>query len=81
VGQLKVTGQLGSVMQESSTIALTYARNFIDKHIEDAALREKARRYIESQDIHIHFPEGSTKKDGPSAGITITTALVSLAMD
>ena len=57
-------------MQESSSIALTYARNFM-----------KDNEFLEQADIHIHFPEGSTPKDGPSAGITITTALLSLAMD
>jgi len=76
-GQLKVTGQLGSVMQESSAIALTYARSFLAKHSAD---NEEAQKFLEQIDIHIHFPEGSTPKDGPSAGISITTALVSLAM-
>lgn len=40
-----------------------------------------ANRYLQSTDIHIHFPEGSTQKDGPSAGVTITTALLSLALN
>mmetsp|Transcript_19194 Transcript_19194/g.29400 ORF Transcript_19194/g.29400 Transcript_19194/m.29400 type:complete len:336 (+) Transcript_19194:1752-2759(+) len=78
IGSLKVTGQLGSVMQESSSIALTFARNFAGEHLKD---RLGSLDYIQGKDIHIHFPEGSTPKDGPSAGITITTALLSLAMD
>ena len=78
VGTLKVTGQLGNVMQESSSIAQTYARNFMGQNF---AHNEKAINFLENADIHIHFPEGSTPKDGPSAGITITTALVSLALD
>lgn len=78
IGQLKVTGQLGSVMQESSSIALTYARTFLAKHQPDEAA---AQQFLEQADIHIHFPEGSTPKDGPSAGIAITTALVSLALN
>ena len=78
MGSLKVTGQLGSVMQESSAIAMTFARNFMN---ENFASNKRAQQYLESTDIHIHFPEGSTPKDGPSAGITITTALVSLALN
>ena len=54
VGTLKVTGQLGSVMQESSSIALTYARNFMSTHL------EKDSHFLEEKDLHIHFPEGST---------------------
>lgn len=75
IGSLKVTGQLGSVMQESSSISLTFARNFMNQTFKDK------KSFLEEQDIHIHFPEGSTPKDGPSAGITITTALISLALD
>lgn len=79
LGTLKVTGQLGSVMQESSSIALTYARNFLSNHLQ--GVNDKANQYLQSTDLHIHFPEGSTPKDGPSAGITITTALLSLALN
>ena len=78
LGSLKVTGQLGSVMQESSSIALTFARNFLGTHFSS---NQQAHNYLQSTDIHIHFPEGSTPKDGPSAGITITTALLSLALN
>ena len=70
-GKLSITGNLGNVMKESSTIAMQYikshAKNFGIK-IDD----------LEKLDIHIHVPEGATPKDGPSAGITMLTALVSL---
>lgn len=65
-------------MKESSTIAQTYAKNFLYKHFKDA--HPEACKFIEEEDIHIHFPEGAVPKDGPSAGITITTALVGLAL-
>jgi len=66
-------------MTESSTIAMTFARNFLGKnsHLDNY---KKAQEYLDRTDVHMHFPEGSTPKDGPSAGITITTALLSLAM-
>ena len=75
---MRVTGQLGDVMKESSTIAQTYARNFLDTHFKDS--RKDACDFLEKQDIHIHFPEGAVPKDGPSAGITITSSLVGLAL-
>lgn len=76
-GDLKITGQLGDVMKESSMIAQTFAKNFLHKHFTE---NEAARRYLETHNVHIHFPEGAIKKDGPSAGITITTSMVSLAL-
>jgi len=76
-GELKVTGQLGDVMKESSMIAQTYAKNFLNKTFPE---NEAARNYLETHNLHIHFPEGAVKKDGPSAGITITSAMVSLAL-
>lgn len=76
-GDLKVTGSLGDVMKESSMIAQTYAKNFLASNFKD---NEQARKYLETHNIHIHFPEGAVKKDGPSAGITITTAMISLAL-
>lgn len=73
-GSLTVTGHLGDVMKESSQIALTVARNFLNK-------TDPSNTFLETQNIHLHVPEGATKKDGPSAGITIVTALISLAQN
>ena len=73
-GTLKVTGQLGDVMNESTQIAYTVAR---------ARLAEKQsdNTYFDDYDIHMHVPEGATPKDGPSAGVTMVTAMLSLALD
>ncbi len=70
-GQIKLTGQLGEVMSESANLAMSYVRT----HMEHYAISPEAFR---ERDFHIHFPAGAVKKDGPSAGITITTALLSL---
>lgn len=67
-GKLTITGQLGDVMKESATIALSLVKAMYPSKI----------KLLEKSDIHIHVPDGSTPKDGPSAGITLTTALSSL---
>ena len=69
-GSLTVTGQLGDVMKESARIALTY----VQAHRDDLGIAPGADR----RDVHVHFPAGAVPKDGPSAGIAMTTALVSL---
>lgn len=70
-GDLVLTGSLGEVMQESCHIALNYIKSNMEKFSIKSELFEK-------NDIHIHVPEGAVNKDGPSAGITITTTLISL---
>ena len=70
-GDLILTGSLGEVMQESCHIALDYIKSNMDNFGIDSKILEKS-------DIHIHVPEGAVNKDGPSAGITITTTLISL---
>ena len=69
-GTLSITGNLGTVMKESATIALEY----IKAHAEDLGLNHEI---FEKYNVHIHVPEGATPKDGPSAGITMLTSLVS----
>uniref|UniRef100_A0A182W3U5 Lon protease homolog, mitochondrial n=1 Tax=Anopheles minimus TaxID=112268 RepID=A0A182W3U5_9DIPT len=71
-GTLELTGHLGDVMKESARISLTVARNFIKQS-------DSSNNFLESSHIHLHVPEGATPKDGPSAGVTIVTALLSLA--
>jgi ATP-dependent Lon protease len=70
-GSMTVTGQLGDVMKESAQIALSYVRSRADRLGID-------RADLEGKRFHVHFPAGAIPKDGPSAGITMTTALVSL---
>ncbi len=69
-GKLQMTGQMGDVMKESAQIALTYVRS-----VSEANGIEKD--YFETHDIHLHIPEGAVPKDGPSAGITMATAMLS----
>jgi ATP-dependent Lon protease len=76
-GSLLTTGQLGDVMEESSKIAYTFSKNFLNCHF---PLNESVRTFLNSNTVHMHVPEGSIPKDGPSAGCAMTTALLSLAM-
>ena len=69
-GNLIITGQLGDVMKESASIALDYVKANAKKYGIDI-------KFFTTHDIHIHVPEGAVPKDGPSAGVTLTTALVS----
>jgi ATP-dependent Lon protease len=71
----KLTGQMGPVMQESAGIAYTYVRNIAAQRYGIEA------QFFESRQIHLHIPEGATPKDGPSAGITMATALLSLVLN
>lgn len=69
-GRLIITGQLGAVMKESARAALSFARSY--------AAKKGIKEDLIKNDVHIHVPAGATKKDGPSAGIAMTTALISL---
>jgi ATP-dependent Lon protease len=70
-GKLQLTGQLGDVMKESAQAALSFVRS-------NAARFGVAKDFLEKSDLHIHIPAGAMPKDGPSAGVTMFTALVSL---
>jgi len=73
-GELILTGQLGEVMQESAKIALSYARN-------KARLLELGNDFFSSVDLHVHVPAGAIPKDGPSAGVSMATAMISAFFD
>jgi Lon-like ATP-dependent protease len=73
-GTLKTTGQMGDVMKESTQIAYTVARARMAEIAPDNS-------FFDDTDIHMHVPEGATPKDGPSAGVTMVTAMLSLALD
>lgn len=77
--QLKLTGQQGDVMKESMNVALTVAWNIIPE--KTRAAFKTSFKSKGNMGIHIHCPEGATPKDGPSAGLAITTAIVSLLLD
>jgi ATP-dependent Lon protease len=72
-GKLQITGQLGDVMKESAQAALSYLRSHADE-----LFPELPEDYFATHDLHIHVPAGAIPKDGPSAGITIATAVASL---
>ena len=69
-GNLQMTGQMGDVMKESAQIALTYVRSVADRYGVES-------KYFKEHDLHLHIPEGAVPKDGPSAGITMATAMLS----
>ncbi len=69
--EMRLTGQAGDVMKESSQIAWSYLRSFQSKYVPESSFFDKAQ-------VHLHIPEGATPKDGPSAGVTMLTALISL---
>lgn len=73
-GKLVLTGQMGDVMKESATAAMSYAK----ANAKELGINEKI---FEEFDFHVHIPEGATPKDGPSAGITMATSLISLFTD
>lgn len=70
-GQLKLTGQIGEVMSESAAIAYSFVKK-------KTKASKKARKFFEENEIHLHIPAGAIPKDGPSAGVTMATALLSL---
>ncbi|KAL5005304.1 hypothetical protein ScPMuIL_018760 [Solemya velum] len=72
-GALEITGHLGNVMKESVQLAFTFAKSFMTEKFPDNLFMQKAA-------IHLHVPEGAVPKDGPSAGCTIVTAMLSLAL-
>ena len=71
---LRCTGSMGDVMKESSSIAYTFAKNFLYD-------MDAQNEYFRKTNIHMHIPEGATPKDGPSAGVTMVTSLLSLALN
>ena len=70
-GEIMLTGQLGDVMKESARTGISYIRS-----VSRRSLRSR-KTFFEKHDIHVHIPEGAVPKDGPSAGITMATAMLS----
>ncbi len=75
-GIVKVTGSIGEVMKESVTIAHTLAKNFLSTYFPN----DPVANYLDQNDVHVHIPEGGVPKEGPSAGVSLTTALLSVAL-
>ncbi len=73
-GEFLLTGQLGDVMKESAQAGITYIRSIADRY-------EISPEYFQEHDMHIHIPEGAVPKDGPSAGITMATAMLSAIVE
>jgi Lon-like ATP-dependent protease len=71
---LEITGNLKTVMKESSSIAYSFAKSLMAREFPENHFLEKAK-------IHVHVPEGAVQKDGPSAGVTMATSLLSLALE
>ena len=69
-GEIQLTGQLGDVMKESAQAGLSYIRSVSNEY-------QISKKFFQENDIHIHIPEGAVPKDGPSAGITMATAMLS----
>src|SRR4029079_12794093 len=72
--EMKLTGQAGDVMKESSQIAWTYVQSKLHRYAPPEV------KFFEKSQVHLHIPEGATPKDGPSAGITMVTAILSLLL-
>ena len=73
-GNFELSGQLGDVMQESAKAGISYIRSIADRY-------DLGREFFQEHDIHIHIPEGAVPKDGPSAGITMATAMLSAMLE
>lgn len=83
-GGVQITGNMGDVMKESVRIAQTVATKWLASHWSSSSWaehrNEKPEEFFEKNRVHVHVPEGATPKDGPSAGVALVSALLSLAM-
>jgi ATP-dependent Lon protease len=83
-GKLQITGQIGEVMKESAAAALSYVRNLNGEHAaraSDPGFGDVPPEWFSEHDVHLHVPAGAIPKDGPSAGITMATAIASRVTD